>query len=112
MTNVTQPLVTPPPKGILDPRTGRPIRADDPSFGTLNNDYRDRRTDHLGAHRLADVDDVRTCLLCDRDDADVDAALRCRAFRLRPARVTSSVRRDDRGLHALQQDGRCFTQGL
>ena len=27
--------------------------------------YGDRRTDHLGAHRLADVDDVRTCLLRD-----------------------------------------------
>jgi NADH-quinone oxidoreductase subunit B len=42
MTNVTQPLVTPPPKGILDPRTGRPIGADDPSFGTLNNELADK----------------------------------------------------------------------
>ena len=33
MTNVTQPLITPTPKGILDPHTGRPIGADDPSFG-------------------------------------------------------------------------------
>jgi hypothetical protein len=42
MTNVTQPLVTPPPKGILDARTGRPIGADDPSFGTLNNELADK----------------------------------------------------------------------
>src|SRR5258708_13093001 len=42
MTNVTQPLVTPPPKGILDPRTGRPIGVDDPSFGTLNNELADK----------------------------------------------------------------------
>ena len=42
MTNVTQPLVTPPPKGILDPRTGRPIGADDPSFWTLNNELADK----------------------------------------------------------------------
>jgi NADH-quinone oxidoreductase subunit B len=42
MTNVTQPLVTPPPKEILDPRTGRPISADDPSFVTLNNGLADK----------------------------------------------------------------------
>jgi hypothetical protein len=42
MTNVTQPFVTPPPKGILDPRNGRPIGADDPSFGTLNNELADK----------------------------------------------------------------------
>ena len=37
MTNVTQTLITP-PKAILDPRTGRPVGADDPSFGILNNE--------------------------------------------------------------------------
>ena len=29
----------------------------------------------LGAHRLADVDDLRACLLRRRDDAGVDAAI-------------------------------------
>ena len=42
MTNVTQPLVTPPPKGSLDPRSGRPIGTDDPSFGILNNELADK----------------------------------------------------------------------
>jgi NADH-quinone oxidoreductase subunit B len=42
MTNVAQPLVTPPPTGIPDPRPGRPIGADDPSFGTLNNELADK----------------------------------------------------------------------
>jgi NADH-quinone oxidoreductase B subunit len=36
------PFVTPPRKGILDPRTGRPIGTDDPSFGTLNNELADK----------------------------------------------------------------------
>ncbi len=34
-----------------------------------------RRPHQLGAHRLADVDDVRACLLRRRDDAGLDAAL-------------------------------------
>ena len=46
MTNVTQPLFAPPPKGILDPRTGRPIGVDDPSFGTLNNELADKGFGH------------------------------------------------------------------
>ena len=41
MTNVTQTLITP-PKAILDPRTGRPVGADDPSFGILNNELADK----------------------------------------------------------------------
>ena len=46
-----------------------------------------RRPDPMGAHRLADVDDVRPRLLRGRDDAAFDAALRRRALRLRAARV-------------------------
>ena len=76
-------LVAPAPTGILDPRTGRPVGADDSYFVGLNNEladkgfhrHRDRRPDHLGAHRLADVDDVRARLLRGRDDAALDAAL-------------------------------------
>ena len=74
--------------------------------------HRDRRPDHLGAHRLADVDDVRARLLRGRDDADVDAALRRRALRLRAARLAAPVRRDDRRRHADQQDGAGAAQGL
>ena len=82
-------------------------------FVELNNELADkgflvtadRRPDQLGAHRLADVDDLRARLLRGRDDADVDAALRRRALRLRAARLAAPVRRDDRRRHADQQDG-------
>ena len=55
----------------------------DPFFTEVNEELADkgflghlhRRPDQLGAHRLADVDDVRARLLRGRDDADVDAAL-------------------------------------
>ena len=65
----------------------------------------DGRPHQLGPHRLADVDDLRPRLLRRRDDADVDAALRLRALRLRAARQPAPVRRDDRRRHADQQDG-------
>ncbi len=72
----------------------------------------DRRPDPVGPHRLAHVDDVRSCLLRRRDDADVDAALRRRALRLRAARLAAPVGRDDRRRHADQQDGPGAAQGL
>ena len=113
-------LVAPAPKGMLDPRTGKPVGADDPFFSEhqqrarrqgLSRHHR-RRADQLGAHRLADVDDLRARLLRRRDDADVDAALRRRALRLRAARLAAPVRRDDRRRHADQQDGAGAAQGL
>src|SRR5277367_3613385 len=66
----------------------------------------------MGAHRFADVDDVRPCLLRGRDDAGFDAALRHRAFRLRAARLAAPIRRYDRRGHADQQDGAGAAQGL
>src|SRR5262247_725640 len=73
----------------------------------------DRRRPHqLVAHRLAHVDDVRACLLRDRDDASLHAALRSRALRLRAPRQSATIRRDDRGRHAVQQDGAGTAQGL
>ena len=74
--------------------------------------HRGRRPDQLGAHRLADVDDLRAGLLRGRDDADVDAALRPGALRLRAARLAAPVRRDDRRRHPDQQDGAGAAQGL
>ena len=71
-----------------------------------------RRAHQLGAHRLADVDDVRACLLRGRDDAGLHAALRSGALRLRAARLTAPVRRDDRRRHADQQNGARAAQGL
>ena len=59
-----------------------------------------RCADQLGAHRLADVDDLRARLLRGRDDAGLDAALRSGALRLRAARLPAPVRRDDRRRHA------------
>ncbi|MEA2936486.1 MAG: NADH-quinone oxidoreductase subunit, partial [Variibacter sp.] len=35
-------LVAPQPKGILDPRTGRPIGADDPFYTGLNDQLGDK----------------------------------------------------------------------
>src|SRR6201997_3697404 len=47
-----------------------------------------------------------------RDDADVDAALRCRTLRFCAACVPAAIRRDDRRGHADQQDGARAAQGL
>ena len=35
-------LVAPAPKGILDPRTGKPVRADDAFFGGVNDELADK----------------------------------------------------------------------
>jgi hypothetical protein len=56
--------------------------------------------------------DVWSGLLRDRDDADVNAALRRRALRIRTAGVPAAVRRDDRGRDPDQQDGAGAAQGL
>ena len=113
-------LVAPKPKGIVDPATGQPIGSNDKYFGEINNELADKgflvtSTDELinwAPHRLADVDDLWSRLLRRGNDADVDAALRRRAFRLCAARLTAPVRRDDRRRHADQQDGSGFAQGL
>ena len=76
-------LVAPQPKGIIDPNTGKPIGADDAFFGEINDELADKgflvtSSDALitlGPHRVADVDDLRSCLLRCRNDAHVDAAL-------------------------------------
>ena len=36
------PLVAPEPKGILDPRTGKPVGADDPAFVGMSNELSDK----------------------------------------------------------------------
>ena len=114
-------VVAPAAIGIIDPSTGRPVGANDPYFLEVNHELSDNgffvtATDDLitwGAYGIADVDDVRPCLLRRRDDADVDAALsRRRALRLRAACFPAAIRRDDRGGHADQQDGACAAQGL
>ena len=75
-------LVAPAPKGIIDPRTNKPVGADDPTFIEINNELADKgflvtSTDELinWAHRFADVDDFWPRLLRGRDDSDVDATL-------------------------------------
>src|SRR6516165_9394844 len=50
------------------------------------------RPDHRGTPRRHNVDELRARLLRDRDDANVDAALRRRAFRFRPAQMRTSGR--------------------
>jgi NADH-quinone oxidoreductase subunit B len=39
---LTETLVAPAPKGVLDPRTGKPIGADDPYFLEINNELADK----------------------------------------------------------------------
>ena len=39
---LTETLIAPQPKGILDPRTGKPIGADDPYFVEINNELADK----------------------------------------------------------------------
>ena len=76
-------VVAPSARGILDPRTGKPVGADDRFFSGLNDQLSDK------GFLVAVSDDLVTwartgslmwmtfglALLCDRDDADVDAAL-------------------------------------
>ena len=64
-----------------------------------------RQHRQLGAHRLALADDLRPRLLCGRVHADHRVALRHRPHRHGAAREPAPVGRDDRGRHALQQDG-------
>ena len=73
---LTATSVAPASRGILDPATGKPIGANDPFFGALNDQLADKgfivtTTDDLlasGAHRFADVaDDLRPRLLRSRN---------------------------------------------
>src|SRR5579872_1784484 len=66
----------------------------------------------MDAIGFADVDDVWTCLLRDRTDAGVDAALRHRAFRRGASGLAAAVRCDDRLRNTLQQDGAGPAPGL
>ena len=117
--NAASPVVAP-PRGHLDPGTGKPVEAgrsvlstaSTTSLPTRASSSPRRRPDHLGAHRLADVDDVRPRVLRGRDDAGVDAALRLERFGFAPRACAAPVRRDDRRRHADQQDGAGAAQGL
>ncbi len=35
-------MVAPQPKGIIDPKTGKPVGGDDPFFGEINNELADK----------------------------------------------------------------------
>ena len=98
-----------------DPKTARPLfrRRLRPAGRQGLRHRRRRRPDHLGAHRLADVDDLRPGLLRRRDDA----GRRCRATTWsasasRPRASPRQSRRDDRRRHPDQQDGSGAAQGL
>src|SRR5215469_15222127 len=94
-------------------RGRRSLRRHEPgAFGQGFSGHGERRSHHLGAYRLADVDDLRARLLRDRDDADVDAALRRGTLRFCAARVAATIGCDDRGRHADQQNGARAAQGL
>ncbi|MCB1469346.1 MAG: NADH-quinone oxidoreductase subunit B, partial [Rhizobiaceae bacterium] len=42
LNDASNTLVAPRPKGILDPRTGKPLGNDDPFFGELNSELSDK----------------------------------------------------------------------
>ena len=42
LSNTSPTLVAPRPKGVLDPRTGKPVGSDDVFFGELNNELSDK----------------------------------------------------------------------
>jgi len=92
----------------------------DSSFFEINNELADkgifrhlnRRNDYMGADRVDLLGDLGACLLCDRNDAGNDAALRPRAVRLFPAGFASAERSDDRRWHTYEQDGSRAAQGL
>ncbi len=94
-------LVAPQPEGVIDPRTNKPVGADDPFMLEVNAELAGQglprhhgfAADHLGPHGLADVDADGPRLLRRRDDPDVDAALRHRAIRHRAARFAAPGRR-------------------
>ena len=95
------PAIAPAPKGILDPRTGKPIGSDDPVFVGINDELADKgflvtATDELinwARTGSLDVDDLRPGLLRGGDDPCRHAALRPRAIRRRPARLAAPVGR-------------------
>ena len=67
---------------LVHPATGKPVRPMTRLSGDQQRARRQghagddrRRSDHLGAHRLADVDDFRPRLLRGRNDAGLHAAL-------------------------------------
>ena len=39
---MSEPALAPAPKGILDPRTGKPVGADDPFYAGLNSELADK----------------------------------------------------------------------
>src|ERR1700739_3157871 len=39
---LSEPIIAPTPNGILDPRTGKPVGADDPFFSDLNGELADK----------------------------------------------------------------------
>ena len=71
-----------------------------------------RQRAQLGAQRLDVADDLRPRLLRGRDDARRRRALRPRPLRHRVPPEPAPVGRDDRGRHAVQQDGAGAAQGL
>ena len=64
----TSPLIAEKPKGIIDPKTGKPIGSTDPFFVEVDNELADK------GFLVTSTDDLinwaRTCLLYTSDAAD------------------------------------------
>ena len=80
---LSEPAIVTPNDELIAAHSENAGAAVDPFFTNVKSELYDKgflvatadKPHCLGAHRLADVDAVRTCLLRDRDDADGDAAL-------------------------------------
>src|SRR5215831_12072578 len=113
LTPQREAVVAPAARGILDPRTGRPVGADDPYFLGLNNELADKgflvtaTSDLITWARTGSLMWMTFGLACCAVEM-----MQMSMPRYDAARLAASVRRDDRRRHAYQQDGACAAQGL
>ena len=116
----TETLVAPQPKGLIDPRTNKPIGADDPFMMDVNAELADKgflvstASQLITWARTGSLMWMQTGLACCAVEMIQMSMPRydVERFGTRAARFTAPVGRDDRGRHADQQDGPGAAQGL
>ncbi len=115
-----QTLVAQEPKGIIDPATGQPVGSRDPFFTEINDQLADKgfivtaSDDLIQWARTGSLMWMTFGLACCAVEMMQVSMPRydVRALRLCAPRQPASVRRDDRGRYADQQNGPSAAQGL